>query len=161
MNILDLIDTKVSSYTKTDRFIYEKLKKFPERFAENSYSDAVEEFGVSPAALTRFAKKLGFNGFNEFQFQLISDLRERNNDQQSSSMAEKFGKALVRTEESISAKQIDRTADEIIKAERVFCFGFNASSLPARFLWDSLRSKFDFNAVFTDFDFVFTNYKKT
>ena len=104
MNILDLIDTKVSSYTKTDRFIYEKLKKFPERFAENSYSDAVEEFGVSPAALTRFAKKLGFNGFNEFQFQLISDLRERNNDQQSSSMAEKFGKALVRTEESISAK---------------------------------------------------------
>lgn len=31
MNILDLIDTKVSAYTKTDRAIYEKLKKYPEK----------------------------------------------------------------------------------------------------------------------------------
>lgn len=160
MNILDLIDTKVSSYTKTDRVIYEKLKKFPDRFAQNSYSESVREFNVSPAALTRFAKKLGFSGFNEFQFQLAADLQNRKNEGRSSGMAEKYGKALVRTEESVGHEQLSMTADKLIRAEKIFCLGFNSSSLPARSLWDTLRSEFDFNAEMTDYDYIFSNYSK-
>lgn len=160
MNILDLIDTKVSAYTKTDRIIYEKLKKFPEKFVENSYNEIVENIDVSPAALTRFAKKLGFNGFNEFQFQLTADLQSRKSENVSSGMAEKFGKALASTEESISQQQLATAAEKMIKARKIFCLGFNASSLPARFLWDTLRSEFGFEAEMTDFDYIFTKYTK-
>jgi len=160
MNILDLIDTKVSSYTKTDRTIYEKLKKYPGKFVEQSYTEIVKDIDVSPAALTRFAKKLGFNGFNEFQFQLSSDLQSRKNENISTSIAEKFGKALMRTEESVSQKQLHAAAEKISHANKIFCLGFNASSLPARFLWDTLRSEFAFNSEMTDFDYIFTRYTK-
>ncbi|MBR3357822.1 MAG: MurR/RpiR family transcriptional regulator [Solobacterium sp.] len=160
MNILDLIDTKVSSYTKTDRVIYEKLKKYPGKFVEQSYTELVKDIDVSPAALTRFAKKLGFNGFNEFQFQLSSDLQNRKKENTGSGMAEQFSKALMRTEESVSGEQLATAAEKLINAKKIFCLGFNASSLPARFLWDTLRSEFSFEVEMTDFDYIFTNYNK-
>ncbi len=158
MNILDLIDTKVSAYTKTDRIIYEKLKKFPDIFVENSYTDIVKGIDVSPAALTRFAKKLGFSGFNEFQFQLSVDLHERTNKNTGSKIAEKFGKVLISTEESINQKQLTSTAKKIINAKQIICLGFNSSSLPARFLWDTLRSEFRFDAQMTEYDYIFSKY---
>ncbi len=121
MNILDLIDTKVSSYTKTDRAIYEKLKKYPGKFVSSSYNEIVKDIDVSPAALTRFAKK---PGFNEFQFQLSSDLQNRKNENSGGGMAEKYAKALARTEESVTDEQLTATAGKIINARKVFCLGF-------------------------------------
>lgn len=69
MNIIDRMDTLVAAYTATDRKIYEFIKKFPEQFASCSLNEIVERFKISQPALTRFAKKLGFSGFLEFQYQ--------------------------------------------------------------------------------------------
>ena len=76
MNTLELMDASVSSFSKTDRQIYESIRKFPEEFATRSITDVSDNTRVTKPALTRFAKKLGFNGFAELQYQLAQDLKE-------------------------------------------------------------------------------------
>ena len=39
MNTLELMDSKLSSFSKTDRSIYEMIKKFPADWAEGSITE--------------------------------------------------------------------------------------------------------------------------
>ena len=73
MNIFELMESRKNTFSATDRKIYENIKKFPQSYAENKISDLVQSFGFSQAALTRFAKRLGFEGFNVFQYQFRLD----------------------------------------------------------------------------------------
>ena len=76
MNIFEQADLARSKFTETDEEIYNSLIKLPDVFSENSITKASELCGCSAAALTRFTKKIGFNGFKEFQYKLIKDLKD-------------------------------------------------------------------------------------
>ena len=51
MDVLELMETKVSAFTKTDLAIYEYLKADPEGFAHKSYDELVNDLGISPSSL--------------------------------------------------------------------------------------------------------------
>ena len=160
MDVLDLMETKLSSFTKTDRAVYERLKKYPKEFAHDSYEDIVNSLDVSPSALTRFAKKLGFAGYAELQYQLALDLEQRAQRTSEETIAQIFGSFLLEAENTLDRDALHTLAEHIATARRVSCLGFNLSSIPAQFLCGTLRAQLDINAECLSFDFVDQIYRE-
>lgn len=152
MNIFELMDYKVSSFSKTDRRIYELIKKFPEQFAYLSISEISANGDISKPALSRFAQKLGFSGYLEFQYQFSQELKERTEHPQMTSNAEVYGKLLKEVEQTVTNEDLEAVAEHIRNSRQVCIFGSNMSRLPAELLNISLRFESDVlcNLVQTD-----------
>ena len=131
MNTLELMDAAVSSFSKTDRRIYEMIRKFPEEFATSSITKVSDESEVTKPALTRFAKKLGFGGFAELQYQLAQDLKELKENDTKSSNGEKYASILKQTERLISTEEIRSLIRRMRSSRKVILAGANLSRLPA------------------------------
>ena len=130
MNILELMDTKITSYSKTERNIYERIKKFPDQFAEKSITEISNRFVFTKPSLTRFAKKLGFSGFSEFQYQFNIDLQERAKQPQKS-LAESFSNYLKQTEITVTPDVLDHVVKMINDANHIYILGSGLSRIVA------------------------------
>ena len=131
MNTLELMDASVSSFSKTDRQIYESIRKFPEEFATRSITDVSDNTRVTKPALTRFAKKLGFNGFAELQYQLAQDLKEMKENPVGDSNSDKYANLLIQTEKSVDKEAVRRLIRRMKSSRKVILMGANLSRLPA------------------------------
>lgn len=129
MNTLELMDSSAASYSKTDRRIYELIRKFPDNHANASISEIAENGRVSKAALTRFAKRLGFVGFAEFQYQLRQDLEQRR--EGAPTNAEVYGALLPTVESSLDHDRLAALGRRLRESPHVFVMGANLSRLPA------------------------------
>ena len=131
MNTLELMDASVSSFSKTDRQIYESIRKFPEEFATRSITEVSDNTRVTKPALTRFAKKLGFNGFAELQYQLAQDLKEMKENPVGDSNSDKYANLLIQTEKSVDKEAVRRLIRRMKSSRKVILMGANLSRLPA------------------------------
>lgn len=84
MNPFERLDFYKSNYTKSEKIIYEWIKKNPTTVMKDSIESLAEEISTSKAAIIRFSKKIGYSGFAEFKFELsryiISGIRENKNE---------------------------------------------------------------------------------
>ena len=158
MNTFDLMETKQRSFTKTDRTIYENLKRHPKDFAQASYEELVSIMGVSQSALTRFAKKLGFSGYADLQFQLHSDLKSLDGEADEETNAQIFSSFLKCVEDEVDRDELHTLAMRVLEADKVTCLGFQYSGLPARFLSFNLLGTFGVNADKPEFDYLIHPY---
>lgn len=131
MDVMEQMDAKISAFSKTDRLIYESIKKFPSVFSEESITSISDKTSFTKPALTRFAKKLGYSGFSEFQYAFHQALIEKKNNQNSETSAQAYGRLLKQVEESITEDQIRITVEHLKNASRVFLLGSNLSRIPA------------------------------
>lgn len=152
MNVLELMDSKTTSFSKTERRIYEGIKRFPEHFATNSITEIATHSGISKPALTRFAKKLGFNGYMEFQYQLNLDYKNRTTNKKTS-LADGFSKTLKQVEEAVSDEILINLSNRITSAHVTYLFGYNLSRLPSEELTMALNLLTDFVAVHPQQDY--------
>jgi DNA-binding MurR/RpiR family transcriptional regulator len=159
MDVLDLMETKVSSFTKTDLAIYEYLKRDPEGFAHKGYDELVEDLGISPSSLIRFAKKLGYTGYASLQYQLGIDLEERARSSRDKTIGEVYCDYLLQAEKSIDRAALDELAGWVEKASRVYCMGFYLSNLPARFLSVGLRALHAVATENPEYDYLMRQYR--
>ena len=132
MTIFELMDSMKNKYTKTDLQIYEFVKKFPNIFQSEPITELVESFGFSQPSLTRFAKKLGFSGFNQFQYQLQNDINQPSI--QTESRSQFYSHFLEMTESSINQKDLKKITKYITDADRIIFAGNHISSIPANYL---------------------------
>lgn len=146
MNVLELMDSKTTSFSKTERRIYEGIKRFPEHFATSSISEIAIRSGISKPALTRFAKKLGFNGYLEFQYQLNLDYK-KSTTQHKTSLANCFCKTLLQVEEAVSDEILFNLIQRIASAHVTYLLGHNLSRLPSEELAMVLNLLTDFVAL--------------
>lgn len=158
MNIFDLMETKLRSFTKTDRTIYENLKRHPNEFAQASYGELVSVMGVSQSALTRFAKKLGFNGYADLQFQLNNDVRSQAGLVEEETNAQIYAGFLKCVEDEVDRVELERLAHDILAADKVTCLGFQYSGLPARFLSFNLLTGYGIDSDKPEFDYLIHPY---
>lgn len=147
MNIFELMDFRASSFSKTDRRIYEAVKKFPDSFANQSITEISEGSGFSKPALSRFAKKLDFGGFAEFQYQFAQELKNRQEEPEKTGNADIYAGLLKQVEQSVSGKTIDDLIARMRKARQVSIYGSNLSRLPAEMLYMSLQFEKDIISV--------------
>lgn len=160
MNALELMESKLSSFSKTDRIIYEMIKKFPSQWASKSISELSDNASITKPALTRFAKKLGFGGFAEFQYQLSQDLRELQNKKVSTSRADMYAKLLRQTEDSVDREEVKKLAVKMQKSRRVILMGSNLSRLPAEELLIGLSLHDEITSMMPPADIIPYNYSE-
>ena len=119
MNTIELMDGSVSSFSKTDRAIYEAIRKFPDIFATSSVTEVANGAGFSKPALTRFAQRLGFGGFIEFQYQFAKDLEERRQRSDAPTNAEVYGSLLKLVEERLDEARLRALIERMRESRHV------------------------------------------
>ncbi|MDY3660346.1 MAG: hypothetical protein SO042_05205 [Bulleidia sp.] len=160
MNLFEHMDAMASSFTKTDHYIYTQCKKFTTDFAENSLTTITQSHNISQPALTRFAKKLGFNGFNEFQFALAMQVEEGTLEGKEKTPAQSYAEALIETERVLNSKVLAPVLDILKNCKDVYATGAHLSSLPARYIDYSLKVISTVHSEFLSLDAIPSNYPK-
>lgn len=151
MNLFEHMDALIPTYTKNDYYIYDKCKKFTKTFATKSITEITKANNISQAALTRFAQKLGFAGFNEFQFALSMQLKEETHENQKATRAETYGNILKQTEDMVSDVQLKAIAKYINTAQNIYTTGFSLASIPARHFDIQNKMLLDKHSEFIEF----------
>lgn len=146
MNTIELMDGSVSSFSKTDRAIYEAIRKFPDAFATSSVTQLSLSAGFSKPALTRFAQRLGFSGFVEFQFQFAQDLEQARARTDAPTSAEVYGSLLKAVEERLDRSQLRGLIDRMRTSRHTYLMGYNLSRIPAEELNIALQFHADIAA---------------
>ena len=159
MDVLDLMETKVSAFTKTDLAIYEYLKSDPAAFARKGYDELVEDLGISPSSLIRFAKKLGYTGYASLQYQLGVDLEKRAERSREKTIGETYCDFLLQEEKSLDQESLTELATWVVSASKVYCMGFYLSNLTARFLSVALRALYGVGTENPEYDYVMRQYR--
>ena len=158
MDVLDLMETKVSTFTKTDLAIYEYLKADPEGFAHKGYDELVDDLGISPSSLIRFAKKLGYTGYASLQYQLGVDLERRAEGNREKTVGETYCDFILQEEKTFDQDLLDRLAAWTVCASKVYCMGFYLSNLAARFLSVALRALHGVEADNPEYDYLMRQF---
>ena len=152
MNTIELMDSSLSSFSKTDRAIYESLRKFPDMFATRSVTEISNGGGFSKPALTRFAQRLGFGGFVEFQYQFALDLEEQRQRSDAPTNAEVYGGLLKLVEERVNKVQLQALIEHMRASRHVYIMGYNLSRIPAEELNIALQFDPSISASYPQID---------
>ena len=110
----------------------------PEAIQDDLSSQQVtQKLHISQAALTRFAKKCGFTGYREFVFQYQHQANKQDTHSHQHSPLTKrvlrsYSTMREQTQDLIDEEQLERVAQLIDDAERVYFFGTGSSGLIAR-----------------------------
>ena len=102
-----------------------------------SSQQVTQKLHISQAALTRFAKKCGFTGYREFIFQYQHHSKKQDTHSHKHSPLTKrvlrsYSNMREQTQDLIDEVQLERIAQLIEDAERVYFFGTGSSGLVAR-----------------------------
>ncbi len=68
--IMDIISSKNINLSKSENIIVDKIKDIDVDFTHININDLSEILDVSNSTITRFAQKLGFDGFSELKFDI-------------------------------------------------------------------------------------------
>lgn len=134
-SILQLIETHLEEMTELEHHIAAYFLS-PETIHDDLSSQQVAQtLHISQAALTRFAKKCGFKGYREFIFQYLDQMPTESGKQLnaiSRRVFRSYHKLQENTENLLNEAQLERIAQMIDQAERVYFFGTGSSGLVAR-----------------------------
>ena len=137
-NILAIIESHLDKMTDLEQRIGHYFLD-PNSIQEDLSSlQVAQTLHISQAALTRFAKKCGFKGYREFSFQYLQDLQKAQTeaDNMPSSLSRhvlyNYNQIHQQTKELIDEEKLERVAQIIEEADRVYFFGTGSSGLVAR-----------------------------
>lgn len=154
MNPFERLDFYKSNYTKSEKIIYEWIKKNPSTVVKDSIESLAEEISTSKAAIIRFSKKIGYSGFAEFKFELsryiISGIRENKNENMdiSRSITSLYAEYIKQINDFIDLKNIKTIAKTLSNARRVKILGKNRTGLSAlQFRYRLTKIGFDAEAI--------------
>lgn len=87
--------------------------------------------GFSAASLTRYAKKIGFTGYDEFKYQLQRDNVRSTNESHEQSLPDQYANLFREIEKRFPSSKIKELASVLFHADRIFVTGFHNSSVSA------------------------------
>lgn len=136
-DIATIIDLHFEELTELEQEIARYFLQ-PETIQNDLSSQQVtQKLHISQAALTRFAKKCGFTGYREFVFQYQHQASKQDTHSHKHSPLTKrvlrsYSIMREQTQDLIDEEQLERVAQLIEDAERVYFFGTGSSGLVAR-----------------------------
>ena len=145
MSILKQLEEPNFKATKSDKVLIEYIKENIEDVFYKSISQISKESGIGEATITRFSKKMGYSGLQDFKVTLareISGLKNRKiinrsieNDEGVMESARKLFNSNIRILENtfniIDGNDIEKATDMIINAKKVFFIGIGYSGMTA------------------------------
>ena len=136
-NIASIIDLHFEEMTDLEQEIARYFLQAETVTDDLSSQQVTQKLHVSQAALTRFSKKCGFTGYREFVFQYQQQAGKQNHHLPNHSPLTKrvlrsYRNMREQTQDLINEDQLERVAQLIEGAERVYFFGTGSSGLVAR-----------------------------
>lgn len=137
MRFKERLSVQYTNLTKTDKKVSNHLLNHPEDLIENSVQDAAKIMNTSPAALVRFAKKIGYKGLADFKLDLEKFTQEDSNIKQTAhvtvkdSVLSNYKDTLELIQNSLKEDDLLEIARIILEAERVKILGIGSSGLRA------------------------------
>ena len=146
MDTLLIIRQNYSNFTTFEKKIADYIFEVGEKMLEKSAQEVASEIGSSSAALVRFSRKLGYDGFSQLKQKLSASYavheddedyyKEVNDSETPSSIKNKLK---VRVNHMVETTNAALSDDEIMaavalidEAESIFVFGIGASSMVAQ-----------------------------
>lgn len=136
-DIATIIDLHFEELTELEQEIARYFLQVDTIVDDLSSQQVTQKLHVSQAALTRFAKKCGFTGYREFVFQYQHQANKQDTHSHKHSPLTKrvlrsYSNLWEQTQDLIDEAQLERVAQLIEDAERVYFFGTGSSGLIAR-----------------------------
>jgi len=146
MGILKQLDTPNFKTSKSDRQIIEYIRNNAEKIIYMSISEVAKESSTGEATVTRFAKKMGFSGFQDFKVTLAQEISLKNsnsiinneitNNEDVLETANKLLKnninVLERTVDKLNTNSIYKCADLIRNCKKAYFMGIGYSGIVAQ-----------------------------
>ena len=136
-DIATIIDLHFEELTELEQEIARYFLQVDTIVDDLSSQQVTQKLHVSQAALTRFAKKCCFTGYREFVFQSQHQANKQDTHSHKHSPLTKrvlrsYSNLREQTQDLIDEAQLERVAQLIENAERVYFFGTGSSGLIAR-----------------------------
>ena len=136
-DIATIIDLHFEELTELEQEIARYFLQAETIQDDLSSQQVTQKLHISQAALTRFAKKCGFTGYREFIFQYQHQASKQDTHSHKHSPLTKrvlrsYSIMREQTQDLIDEAQLERVAQLIEDAERVYFFGTGSSGLVAR-----------------------------
>lgn len=132
MQIIEHIQNNYDLFTTNEKAIAQYIIKEPKDFARLNINDIVTRIGVSKAALIRFSKKLGFNGYTEFKYELNRSLLANNPTTDDfeqnniiSGITQRYIHSITEMESMIDEETLKNASKALTQSNRIRIFGFN------------------------------------
>ena len=133
-NPIDQIQSYYDDLTKTDKEIAVYIINNPRDVVTQPLDEIARKTGSSKSAMSRFAQRIGYNGFTEFRYEMARFLVSHGNSDQSKSdqdpiqiITKTYSDYILRMAEVLDRTQIDRIADVFAKNDNIKIFGINRS----------------------------------
>ena len=136
-DIATIIDLHFEELTELEQEIARYFLQAETIQDDLSSQQVTQKLHISQAALTRFAKKCGFTGYREFVFQYQHqaskpDAHSHKHSPLTKRVLRSYSIMREQTQDLIDEEQLERVAQLIDDAERVYFFGTGSSGLIAR-----------------------------
>ena len=136
-DIATIIDLHFEELTELEQEIARYFLQVDTIVDDLSSQQVTQKLHISQAALTRFAKKCGFTGYREFVFQYQHqaskpDTHSHKHSPLTKRVLRSYSNLREQTQDLIDEEQLERVAQLIDDAERVYFFGTGSSGLIAR-----------------------------
>ncbi len=132
------INAQYDDMSKSEKQIADWLLAHPGEILPLSIIELAEKCGCSEATVFRFAKRLGFSGYQGLKISLAQETKSEkiNTDIYDSDSASEIYKkvsnhiyiTLEKTRNTIDFNELERVADAILKANRIVIFGLGNSA---------------------------------
>ncbi|MGL5650653.1 MAG: MurR/RpiR family transcriptional regulator [Paraclostridium sp.] len=147
MGILENLEAPNFKVTKSDKILIEYIKNNIEDVFYKPISQIAKESNIGEATITRFSKKMGFSGLQDFKVTLAQEIsslsKSRNiinsnieNNEPVIDTAKKLLATNISTLEStvdiINGSEIHKSAQLIINAKRIYFIGIGYSGIIAQ-----------------------------
>jgi DNA-binding MurR/RpiR family transcriptional regulator len=138
------IKTIFDDLTPKEKIIAEYILHNPEKIVNSNIATLSEELNIAGSTLFKFVKKIGFEGFKDFQLALVCQINEElysivhedvSLEDSPFSIAQKVMRSDIRTLQDTSLllneKAITTASDMIIKSKKLCFFGLGGSEIVA------------------------------
>ena len=135
MNPFDKMKLKKETFTKKELVIYNLLYNNTDLILRRSATDLSTNHHVSQSTITRFCQKLGYDGFNEFKFDVFRNEKQVIDKQENNvSSIDMYIKIFQIIKHSLDYSQLAKLAHDIINAQSIIIIGYHKSALPSKML---------------------------
>lgn len=132
MNFENRIQKYNSLLTDNDRKITKYLLANKAAVRDKTIIDLAEEIQVSPASITRFCKKIGFDTFQQMKFSLIGSSPENKKNNQTFETVYNYYQMIIKsTQQFFSEEQTSRIVNLILNSTKILFCGIGNSGLVA------------------------------
>ncbi len=135
MNIIELLEMRKSSFTKSELFIYDQIVDNPDEIMRcTTISSLAQNYGVSQPTLTRFIQKLGYNNFLDFKYDVyLKSKDDLTSDVQQSGgpILQSYANLILKMDSFINNDQLKSIASKLVKARNVIVMGMHKSYVSA------------------------------